>query len=69
MVFARVPAGTDLKIYTVSGELVRVLHAEVDGGLPWDFLNTAGEAVSPGLYYFVAKTASGDQKGKFMVQP
>lgn len=52
--FTNVPPGTILKIYTMSGELVRTLSNPVNGALVWDLNNSSGARVTAGLYYFVA---------------
>jgi len=62
-----VPHAT-IKIYTVSGELVKSLH-EINGEykIYWDGENEEGKPVVAGIYLFVANNAEGRDTGKFMV--
>jgi len=62
-----VPHAT-IKIYTVSGELVKSLH-EISGEykIYWDGKNEEGKPVVTGIYLFVANNPEGRNTGKFMV--
>jgi hypothetical protein len=62
-----VPHAT-IKIYTVSGELVKSLH-EINGEykIYWDGKNEEGEPVVAGIYLFVANNPEGRDTGKFMI--
>jgi flagellar hook assembly protein FlgD len=56
----RLPAGTVLariKVYTVSGELVRRLDLVGDNA-SWDLKDSSGSAVSAGLYMILAESVS-----------
>ena len=51
-----------IKIYTVTGEMVRELS-----GLAWDGKNTAGNLVASGTYVFLVKTGAGTARGRVAV--
>ncbi len=50
--FSRVPDGSVLRIYTMSGELVSETERVVNGFAYWDGRNSAGEEVSSGIYFY-----------------
>jgi len=62
-----VPHAT-IKVYTVSGELVKILH-EIDGEdkIYWDGKNEEGKLVTRGIYLFVAINPKERSTGRFMV--
>jgi hypothetical protein len=52
--FIGMPAGSNLSLYTLSGERVRSFLAQ--GGINyWDGKNSDGKKVSPGIYLYVLK--------------
>ncbi|MFH1859439.1 MAG: VCBS repeat-containing protein [bacterium] len=55
IVFGNLKAGTRVKIYTISGELVRESIIITDGSGKWDWnvKNEAGEDVGSGIYIYV----------------
>lgn len=57
-----------IRIYTVSGELVRTLDKN-DGGetLAWDVRNARGQRVASGVYVYTVKSGSQTATGKLMV--
>lgn len=57
-----------VRIYTVSGELVRALEKN-DGGetLDWDARNSRGRNVASGVYVFTIKSGGETVTGKLMV--
>jgi hypothetical protein len=62
--FSGLPAGTTLKIFTVSGHLVRVYRT--DGpSLIWDLNTDKGEPAASGVYFYRITTRSGESlRGK-----
>jgi hypothetical protein len=52
---------TDLKIFTVSGHLVRSLPKS-SGSVSWDLNNDAGDPVASGIYLFLIKDNQGNQR-------
>jgi thermitase len=55
-------ANTQIRVYTVSGQLVRELK-----GLTWDGKNNAGTLVASGTYVFEVKTDAGQTTGRLAV--
>lgn len=53
---------TKIKVYTVTGELVRELN-----GLSWDGKNTQGRPVASGTYIFLVSSSAGTGKGRLAV--
>ena len=59
LTFAGLPLGASLQIFTMQGELVRILAGEPGRGtLSWDGLNEAGFLVGSGIYLYVAQAPS-----------
>jgi hypothetical protein len=59
-----------LKIYTVSGDLVRVLENESMrdiGQVKWDLVSRNGQDVVSGVYLFTVESRFGNQIGKFVI--
>ncbi|OGR75077.1 MAG: hypothetical protein A2X32_10295 [Elusimicrobia bacterium GWC2_64_44] len=57
-----------VRVYTVSGELVRALEKNDAGEtLDWDLKNSRGQAVVSGVYVFTVKSGSQKNTGKLMV--
>ena len=57
-----------IRIYTISGELVRTLSkADSDDSLDWDVRNTQGAEVDSGVYLYIIEGTGTPKKGKLMV--
>lgn len=57
-----------IRIYTVSGELVRTLEkSNSRETLDWDVKNSRGQYLASGVYFYVVKGAGKTATGKFMV--
>ncbi len=69
--FINLPAKCTIRIYTVSGNLVKILQQDVDidnGQLPWDLVSKDGMDISYGIYiYHVDAPGIGEKIGKFAV--
>jgi hypothetical protein len=69
--FMNMPVGDwTLKIYTVSGDLVRTLENDGSqniGQIKWDLVSRNGQDVVSGLYLFTVESGFGTQVGKFVV--
>ena len=62
--FANLPSGSTVKIFTVSGHLVRTLN-ESGGGASWDLTTDSGDKVASGVYVYLITDGQGDKvKGK-----
>ncbi len=65
--FDNCPEGTEIRIYTVTGELVRK-YADVSGKQTWDGKNTQGSDVASGVYMYVVVQSDGSKTlGKVFV--
>jgi len=69
--FASLPSECTIKIFTVSGELVRTLtHSNITGPVSyetWDVKTTHGEAVASGVYFWHVESSSDSKNGKLVV--
>ena len=61
-------AGSEVKIFTLQGDLVRVLHADDLGEAPWDGKNTGGQSVASGVYIVRIEGPGGHKTIKVAVQ-
>ena len=52
------PAGAEVRIYTLLGELVKDLALAANGTASWDASNRAGQPVASGVYFVRAVTAA-----------
>ena len=67
--FTRLTAQAKIRVFTVSGELVRTLEkndASTDT-FPWDTLNSNGHQVASGLYLYVIEGQGDSKHGKLAV--
>lgn len=64
MNFTNMPPHTKIKIYTITGELVRKLKANESGMTYWDALNENKEKVATGIYIAIFETPDGSKKIK-----
>jgi len=51
MTFDRLPAGARIRIYTLTGALVKELHADDSGQATWTAVNESSQKVASGVYY------------------
>jgi len=72
--FRNLPACLNtVRIFTVAGDLVQVLHHDGRGGggtLPWNLLSRNGQEITSGIYLFSVEPVDGrfsDAVGKFVV--
>lgn len=57
-----------VRIYTISGELVRTLEKNDSGEtLDWDARNSRGERLASGVYIFTVKSGGQSADGKLMI--
>jgi hypothetical protein len=71
MTFAALPSECRIRIYTISGELVRELrHSDLTTGLPteaWDGKTSGGQPVASGVYLWRVESTVDGKNGKVMV--
>jgi len=67
--FRKLPESATLNIYSLSGDLIRVLHHAPDaygnlaGSIAWDQRSESGLLVAPGLYIYVVQSETEGTKG------
>lgn len=70
--FTHLPSSATIKIFNVSGELVKTIHHEAGSALAesiavWNLLNENHQLVAAGLYFYSVESSLGTAKGKFIV--
>ncbi len=66
--FTALTRAASVRVYTLSGELVRALEKADSGDfLEWDVKNSRGENVTSGVYFFTVKSARQTRTGKLMI--
>lgn len=66
--FTALTRSASVRIYTLSGELVRALEKSDSGDfMDWDVKNSRGENVTSGVYFFTVKSARQTRTGKLMI--
>ncbi|HCJ66440.1 MAG TPA: hypothetical protein DHV62_03730 [Elusimicrobia bacterium] len=66
LVFAKIPDGSKVKIYTLSGKFVREVTAGTENCAYWDGKNEDKEECARGIYLFLIESSDGKkQTGKF----
>ena len=55
MTFVRLPANARIRIYTLTGALIKDLRADATGMASWDGANQAGTRVASGVYFVYAQ--------------
>jgi hypothetical protein len=67
VIFTNLPANCTIKVFTVSGHLVKDLGT-ASGTTAWDLMNDGGDKVASGIYSYLIKDSEGNNvKGKFAV--
>ena len=65
--FDGLPANSTIKIFTISGQLVRSLSAST-GGIAWDLKNDSGSKVASGIYlYLITNDQNQKTRGKLAI--
>jgi hypothetical protein len=71
LIFTNLPSECTIRIYTISGDLVRELHhSDVAGPLeqePWDGRTTHGEIAASGVYLWRVESSVDGKNGKLMI--
>lgn len=66
--FTALTRAASVRIYTLSGELVRTLEKSDSGDfMEWDVKNSRGENVTSGVYFFTVKSGRQTRTGKLMI--
>ena len=66
--FINIPPKCKIKIYTMSGDLVKTIH-HTDGSSeePWDQVTEYNQLVYTGVYLYVVDSDMGSKVGKFVI--
>lgn len=73
IVWTNLPARATIRIYTSSGELIKVLEhqapagGDATGDEVWDQLTDARQQISPGIYYWTVTSEVGNAKGTLLL--
>jgi hypothetical protein len=66
--FQHVPNRCTIRIYTLSGDLVRTLeHDDNSGTARWDLLSSNNQQVASGIYLYHVESPFGEHLGRFSV--
>jgi hypothetical protein len=66
--FTHLPDECTIRIYTLAGDLVRVIrHDNGTGTENWDLLNKNQQGIVPGVYFYHVESRYGQKLGKFAV--
>lgn len=66
--FTKITVSAELKIYTMSGELVWSYNKNnSDNSITWNLRNTKGSEVASGLYIYYISTQGSSKKGKLIL--
>jgi hypothetical protein len=68
MTFSDIPVDSKIKLYTLTGELIRELTANPSGQAPWNGKNEEGEDVASGVYVAFVEGNGGKKNIKVAVQ-
>jgi len=68
IIFSNLTANVNIKIYTLTGDLVKEIKEQVGDKAYWDVKNKQGEAVSSGIYiYYITNPKGQEKKGKLAI--
>lgn len=65
--FDGLTANMRLRIYTISGRLVKEIESSTDGSYEWDCTNNEGERVASGVYVYIVTNGNEIKKGKLAI--
>ncbi len=66
--FANLPQGSEIFIFSASGRLMNRLKVETEwGGVPWNLQTSAGDPVGSGVYLYIVRFQGQEKRGKFII--
>ena len=66
--FKKIPGQCTIRIYTISGDLVRTIeHESGTGEAEWNLLSSSGLQVASGIYLYHVESTYGDHIGRFAI--
>ncbi len=70
IIFSDLPAVCTIKIYTLTGDLVRtIVESDGDGQAAWDVRNEGNEELPSGIYLYIIKSSTeGEEKGELVIR-
>lgn len=68
IIFMNLTENSTIKIYTISGELIKVIKEQIGGMAEWDVRNKKGKKIASGIYiYLITNKAGEKKKGKIAI--
>ncbi len=66
--FINLPRRVSVRLYTLTGELVRTLEKDdLSNETVWDLRNQQGQAAASGVYLYILKSPNSEKKGKLVL--
>ena len=66
--FQHIPDECTIRIYTLSGELVRTIeHNDMNGYARWNLLSENSQQVASGVYLYHVESPYGERLGRFSI--
>jgi hypothetical protein len=65
--FAGLPESCTIRLYNISGELIRVIEHKMGSRESWNLRNTDNQDVAPGLYFYHVESDLGEIGGKIAI--
>jgi hypothetical protein len=67
VVFKNIPEGADIKIATVTGDIIKEFNNASGPDVSWDVTNEEGQSLASGVYLYYVITGDGTASGKLAV--
>jgi hypothetical protein len=68
LAFTNLPGECTIKIFTIDGDLVKVLQHHGTGGTAyWDVRSDFNQMVATGVYFYHVESSFGEKVGKFAI--
>jgi hypothetical protein len=67
LTFSNLPAGASIKIYKLTGELIKSTNADSSGAFLWNGTNNSGELVASGVYLALLEGGGSKSKKRIVI--
>jgi hypothetical protein len=67
IIFGSIPTGSNIKITTLSGELIKSFVNTEEDRIVWNAKNEAGKDVASGVYLYFVDFSGGSASGKIVI--